>query len=228
MKMESKPKSTSSRLELDSRPRSLSQEIVGVLERAIIAGTYEPGQRLVERELTAQFGVSSIPVREALQELENRGLITKRHNYGCAVVQLTPEEAEQICRLRRALEPDVLRWAIERITSEDVAALEEICGAMAKAAESGDFPEFVQMDMQFHKTLWAISGNKYAAKALESALAPLFAAGLPGAKASKKLVLLEEVKKHKKLVAALADKDVNGAGQALLAITSGFEKQFRR
>src|SRR5436190_21245666 len=54
--------------------KSLGEEIVDELQREIIRGGFRPGQRLVERELIRRFGVSSIPVREALQELENRGL----------------------------------------------------------------------------------------------------------------------------------------------------------
>ena len=83
------------------RPKSLAQDIVGVLQREIIAGGYHPGQRLVERELIRRFGVSSIPIREALLELEDRGLVVRRHNCGCSVTQLTPAEAARICELRR-------------------------------------------------------------------------------------------------------------------------------
>src|SRR5580765_167519 len=97
-------------------PKSLGEEIVEVLQREIIAGGFRPGQRLVERELIKRFGVSSIPIREALQELENRGLVVKRHNCGCSVVQLTPTELGRICELRRVLEPKVMEWAAARIT----------------------------------------------------------------------------------------------------------------
>src|SRR5882757_6649847 len=90
------------------QPKSLGEEIVEVLQREIIGGDFRPGQRLVERELIKRFGVSSIPVREALQELENRGLVVRRHNCGCSVIQLTPREAARICELRRVLEPKVV------------------------------------------------------------------------------------------------------------------------
>src|SRR5882757_6118181 len=105
------------------RPKSLGEEIVEVLQREIIAGDFRPGQRLVERELIKRFGVSSIPIREALQELENRGLVVRRHNRGCSVIQMTPHEAARICELRRVLEPKVVEWAAERITPAAAAAL---------------------------------------------------------------------------------------------------------
>ena len=93
---------------------ALRDQIAEVLERDIVTGVYEPGQRLVERDLTMRFGVSSIPVREALQDLEGRGLVTRRVNCGYTVVRLTLDELRSICQLRRLLEPEVVRWAVAR------------------------------------------------------------------------------------------------------------------
>ena len=70
----------------------------------------------MERELIQRFGVSSIPIREALLELESRGLVTRRHNCGCSVIQLRPEEAARICELWRVLEPKMMERAAVRIT----------------------------------------------------------------------------------------------------------------
>src|SRR6202162_6188334 len=109
------------------RPKSLGVEIVEVLQRDIIGGKLKPGQRLVERELIRRFGISSIPIREALQELQNRGLAVKRHNCGCSVVHLSRVEVARICELRRVLEPQVVEWAAARITKEGAARLELPC-----------------------------------------------------------------------------------------------------
>ena len=56
-------------------------------------GVFQPGQRIVERELINRFGVSSIPVREALQDLESRGLLVRKLNHGYTVVKLTYGDA---------------------------------------------------------------------------------------------------------------------------------------
>src|SRR5579863_6409541 len=125
--------------ELPIRPKSLGEEIVDVLQREIIGGQFNPGQRLVERELIRRFGVSSIPVREALQELEDRGLVVKRHNCGCSVIQLTAKEAARICELRRVLEPKVMEWAAERISRDPAEALRGQLGQVEDAALNGDW-----------------------------------------------------------------------------------------
>ena len=80
------------------RPRSFRDELVHHLQQDIITGVFQPGQRIVERELIHRFGVSSIPVREALQDLESRGLLVRRLNHGYTVVKLTYGDALRILR----------------------------------------------------------------------------------------------------------------------------------
>jgi DNA-binding GntR family transcriptional regulator len=209
------------------RPKSLRAQVVEVLERAIITGIYKPGQRLVERDLVERFGVSSIPIREALQELENRGLVSKRHNYGCTVIQLTPGEVEDICKLRDLLEPKVMEWATARITSEGAKRLRELLARMTRAAEKDDLAEFYHSDLLFHKTIWEISGNRWAARALETALGSLFVAGMIGGRESGKLDLVREAKKHERLLKLLESGDGEAAANVLADIASGFEKHLQ-
>ena len=98
--------------------RSLRDEIIETVQREIILGERKPGEPLIERELAEQFGVSSIPVREALHELEHRGLATKRPNYSCCVIELTQGELNQMFELRALLEPQVMAWAAERSSTK--------------------------------------------------------------------------------------------------------------
>ncbi len=201
--------------------RSLREVIVDHLERAIMTGMYRPGQRLVERDLTAQFGVSSIPVREALQDLESRGLVTKRLNHGCSVVELTREDVERITELRRVLEPKVVEWAARRITGEQLERLREHLERMSTAAETGNYPEFFHEDLLFHKRIWESSGNRFAARSLESAIGSLFASGMTTSEAA--ISLPEEVRKHRLLLEALQARDPKAASKALTAIALGFK-----
>jgi DNA-binding GntR family transcriptional regulator len=210
-------------LRLENRSRSLREDIAAVLEKAIITGVYQPGQRLVERELTENFGVSSIPVREALQDLEARGLVVKRHNYGCTVVKLTPEDLRHICNLRSVLEPRVIAWAAQNIDDERLKQLRQQYGRMMAAAEAGDFPSFFHEDMVFHKMIWDASGNRFAVKALESVMGSLFAAGLSRSEGRPAVNLIREVKKHEELLRALERRNAAAAATALSSIAEGFE-----
>lgn len=204
--------------------KSLREEIVEVIQRKILAGHFHPGQRLRERELVQQFRVSSIPIREALQELENRGLVTRRHNIGCSVIKLTQHEAARICELRRVLEPKVMEWAAGRITPPAAAALRVQLGRIGQAAAAADFATYFQEDLKFHRMLWEVADNGYAARALETVVGSLFASGIIGSRDADTIDLRVEVEKHRRLLDAICDRDSQRAASCLLEIAAGFEK----
>ena len=218
------------------RSRSLRDDIVHYLQRDIITGVFQPGQRIVERELINRFGVSSIPVREALQDLESRGLLVRRVNYGYSVVQLDYTEALRICELRRLLEPQVVEWAAARITPTGIKELERQLGEMKSAARDGDMAAFFHADLLFHRLVWKSSGNVYAAKALDTALGTLFASGLARSERAAKagtavgklgpIDRLAEVEKHQRMAKAIKARDGELASRILLEISSGFERHF--
>ncbi len=207
--------------------KSLRDEIVEALQRAIIFGTYKPGVPLVERELAEQFGVSSIPVREALQELESRGLVTKRANYSCCVIELTAEELNQMFELRALLEPQVMQWAGERMNAAQAASLQPLVDDLRRAAEAKDCAQFFYQDLCLHRRIWELSGNRYAAQALEKTVLPLFAFGLMRDHHADKIDLKQEVKKHEQMVQALCKGQGERAATALLRIAKGVETHVR-
>ena len=204
--------------------KSLREEIVDILQREIIGGNFRPGQRLVERELTQRFGVSSIPIREALQELENRGLIVRRHNCGCSVIQLTHQEATRICELRRVLEPKVIEWAAERITPAKADTLRAQVARLEAAAEANDWATYFHEDIQLHRMIWDVADNSHAARALEMVMGSLFASGIIGGRDTETIDLRAEAKKHRRLLEAICDGDQQRSALCLLEIAAGFEK----
>jgi DNA-binding GntR family transcriptional regulator len=214
-----------SSLGVAGHPASLRQQLASALQRDILTGVYAPGQRLIERELVGRFGVSSIPVREALQDLEGQGLVVKRPNVGCKVIDLTREEAKQICRLRCVLEPQVVRWAAECFTEEAAKALAERVGEMRAAAAAGDIAAFFHADMMFHKALWVVAGNRWASHALETALGSLFASGLMAALRRGTLNLPNEADKHHELVQLLRQGHVEAAAGQMADIAGRFETE---
>ena len=206
------------------RAKSLAKEIVEVLQREIIGGGFGPGQRLVERELIQRFGASSIPIREALQELENRGLVVRRHNCGCSVIELTPAEAARICELRRVLEPKVMEWAAERIAAPAVRRLGKQLRRLEQAAVANDLATFFEQDIVFHRMIWEAADNPFAVRALETMVGSLFASGMTRSRESHSIDFRAELKKHRRLFEAIREGDPRRAALALLEIAAGFEK----
>ncbi len=209
-----------------SQATSLRDQIADVLEREIVSGLIEPGRRLVERELTNRFDVSSIPVREALQDLEGRGLVTRRVNCGYSVIDLSLEEMHSICQLRRILEPEVVRWTAQRITEEGANLLREQHERF-KAAGS-NLPDFFHEDLQFHRLVWELSGNRYAARALQAAVGSLFACGINLARGRGSIQFETEIRKHEKLLRQILRGDGDGAAESLLAIADHFQNGLPR
>jgi len=191
-------------------------------------GAYKPGERLGERELAGQCGVSPIPGREALQVLENRGLVRRRRNRSCSVIELTPDELRQVAELRALLEPQMVRWACERMNSTDLLELEDHLARLRRTAEDMDVPRFFYVALHFHQLLWSKSGNHYAAETLSRALGSLFACGLMRAEGETPPALKAEVRKHEELVEALRAKKASEAARILTRIAEEFNAQLAR
>ena len=90
------------------------QDIVAQrIREMILSGQLNPGDRLQQDELADTFGVSTMPVREALRRLQAEGLVDFRPRRGATVAQISLSEYEEIFRIREALEIMACRWASE-------------------------------------------------------------------------------------------------------------------
>lgn len=214
------------------RARSFREELVVQLQQDIIMGGFQPGQKIVERELIERFGVSSIPIREALQDLESRGLLTRKMNYGYSVVQLSDEETRSHCELRQWLEPKVVEWGAERITPGGVMEMEAAFRALESAARVQNISAFFHADLHFHRSIWNAAGNPNAARALESALGSLFASRplwttQKAAGAELGLILQKDLEKHRLLMEAVKAGDGSLAAAHVREIAAEAERIFQ-
>lgn len=144
----------------ESPTRSLRHRVLETIQDAIWSGRLKPGAHLVETEVAEQLGVSRGPVREALRELEKRGLITNIPNRGAFVVQWSIEDVVDMFGVRRVLEGLAARLAARRINPADLAELEHIVEQMRREGQAGDPLRIVDCEMQFHRALVEFSGNK--------------------------------------------------------------------
>lgn len=128
-----------------------------LLKRAILSGELAPTQALVETSLAAWCGVSRTPVREALRRLEQDGLV-ERNEHGLSVRKRSPEEILDLYDSRIVLEATAAKVAAERRNDHDVRSLWWIldrCRAVADSDPAG----MVDLNRQFHKTVWRASHN---------------------------------------------------------------------
>jgi DNA-binding GntR family transcriptional regulator len=170
-----KAKSANRVLTLDQMDfRTLKEQVVKLLRAAILSGKIRPGERLNESVLARDLGLSRIPVREALQQLQEQGLVVDLRRRGKFVVNLSEEEIQKINSLRLILEGEALRLCRAKISPEGLASLANLVDTMEHSREASEL-EASALDIEFHRTVWRHSGNEYLAKTLESLLIPLFA-----------------------------------------------------
>jgi DNA-binding GntR family transcriptional regulator len=154
---------------------TLRRQIADKIRDAILHGSLQEGQRLVERNLASQFATSLTAVREALIELEAEGFVTKRPNAATHVTKLTLDSAEKIFSVRRILEVYAVEEAARLATPEHIAEIEKHYSEMLRAAEARDAKRFITSDFSLHEATWAATQNEYLQVALRRIVLPIFA-----------------------------------------------------
>ena len=130
--------------------------IADALRADIHSGSALPGSALRQEELARRFGVSRLPIRDALLRLEGEGLVVVHPNRGAFVVALSADEVREIFELRILLEGDVLERAVSHISASHWRRID---AARANAAAGVDGPEWGELDRMFHLTLYSAAGR---------------------------------------------------------------------
>jgi DNA-binding GntR family transcriptional regulator len=127
--------------------RTAHQLVRDTLRRAILTGKVTAGTRLVQSDIAEQLQVSTTPVREALRDLATEGFIQLDAHRGAVVRRLGYEDVFEIYNIRKLLEPDAIRRAVEHITDEEL----EIADAVqARADDERDPARWVELNHEFH------------------------------------------------------------------------------
>ena len=141
-----------------SEPRG--QQVIEAVRTAIISGRFEPGDRLIESTLSAEFGTSRGPVREALRQLENEGLVMSFPYRGAVVLGVSDEEVHEVLiPIRLTLERYSFVRAIETMTDDDFAELGKQIWLMEQAGKADDLIKLVEADLGFHEIVISASGQ---------------------------------------------------------------------
>ena len=121
----------------------LSSVLFSRIQKDILTGDIRPGEKLTEQRICDRYKVSRTPVREALRQLEKESLIENIPNRGAFVIGFTNQDIIDMFELRSTYEVQAVRWAVERITDDEMEALEE----------TFEFMEFYTMKKDIEKML---------------------------------------------------------------------------
>jgi DNA-binding GntR family transcriptional regulator len=155
-------------------PTTLKSYVYNMLREAIVSGRYKPGSRLNESQLAREFNISRIPIREALMQLQEHGLVMNHERRGMFVTELTEEDVQRINSLRVVLEAEALKLCQAKMTRQIAARLTALVEQMENWEASTEI-DAAAADLEFHRTIWEASGNPYLSKTLDSLSTVLFA-----------------------------------------------------
>ncbi len=143
------------------RPKSLKELALEYLREKIVTGQLEMGERLSERKISEELGVSKSPIREALARLQDEGLVIIEPQKGMHVFTLSKTEVAQICDFRLAIEYAAFELALERNAKNLIEDMGRIVKKMIEVKEKNDIKAYLQWDAEFHQLIFQYACNPY-------------------------------------------------------------------
>ncbi|MBO8141302.1 MAG: GntR family transcriptional regulator [Firmicutes bacterium] len=127
----------------------------------ILRNRLRPGERLSEERIGRQLQVSRTPVREALKRLHAEGLVEITPHRGAVVRDPSGEDLAELCAVREVLEGLSGRLAAKAISSVELYTLEQLIEEMDRTIAGGNLDELIELNFEFHHTIWVASRNRY-------------------------------------------------------------------
>lgn len=131
------------------------------VRESILSGEFAPGSQLNQNRLAQRFGVSIIPLREALKRLQAEGYLSIVPHRGIRVKELSAEELEDLYMIRIELESLAAKLALPRLAADDLKRLRQFMKQIRNATAKGDFDTLVDLNREFHFALYTPCRREY-------------------------------------------------------------------
>jgi len=191
----------------------LSTDLFNRIKEDILSGKLKKDQKLIEQSICDEYKVSRTPVREALLQLEMEGLVEMIPNRGAYVLGLSARDMDDMFILRKIYEVQAVRWAIQRITDEEMAQLEETFDFMEFYTMKNDVEKMLNINVNFHQTIYKASHNRMLQHLLSS-----YQAYIRHGRRNfdeKEEYLQTVLKEHRDIFQAFVDKNVEAGVRAM-------------
>ena len=147
-------------------PKSLKELVADEVRRSIVAGHYSPGMLLKQDLLASEFGVSRMPIREALLQLEAEGLVEFRRHRGAVVKAFSADDIGEIFEIRMLLETRAVELAVPKLTDGQLDEL-AVCHQRMSSMKKWQ-PEWAVQNKKFHSTIYTAAGRNQMAHVIAS------------------------------------------------------------
>lgn len=192
----------------------LRARIIEEMRSAIERGKLRPGERLVEKALCEQMGVSRTSLREALRELEAVGVVAPRAGRGLTVAAISHQEAKNIYLIRADIEALVVAQFCEAADDAAMETFNQICTDLVKTYEAGEFGDIIESKKRLHRHLCEVAQNSVALDILLRLT--LRTAQLRSRSVSRKARQEQSIAEIEDLRRSVLDRDVTAAREAAL------------
>ncbi|MGD1949401.1 MAG: GntR family transcriptional regulator [Leptolyngbyaceae cyanobacterium] len=192
----------------------------------IVSGELEPGEKLKDKELAAQLGVSRTPIREALRKLEDEGLVETAANRWTRVAPITLSDAENIYPIIQNLETLALTLAFPHLSAQSIQAMTTANSKLKMALEQNNPHTAMVADATFHQTLTDTANNVELSAILKQLKSKYQRIEL--AYFSQADLLLASFEEHRLLISAIKANDLAAAQQALTSNWQGSIDRLRK
>ena len=191
----------------------LRDVVFNTLRQAILKGELAPGERLMEIQLAERLGVSRTPIREAIRKLELEGLVLMIPRKGAEVAKISEKSLRDVLEVRRSLEELAIELACQRMTEEEVDALEQTQEEFTAAVACGDAMKIAETDETYHDVIYKGTGNDRLVQILNNLREQMYRYRLEYIKdEDKRQILLLE---HDKILKAVKLRRVEEAKEAM-------------
>ncbi len=175
----------------------------------VVSGIWRLGQHMTLAELSAHYGVSANPVREALHQLQGEGVVEMRQNRGAVVRQVDAVFVKNMYDVRSAIEGMLAAEAARRATEDDIRNIRRFVEAYEQAVATGDIDRIVQANRALHQTINRIADNPLALEIFDGRSSLIDA--LRRSLGSRPGRLDEIIIEHREILAAIASGDADRA-----------------
>lgn len=191
----------------------LRDVVFNTLRQAILKGELEPGERLMEIQLAERLGVSRTPIREAIRKLELEGLVLMIPRKGAEVAEISEKSLREVLEVRRSLEELAIELACQRITPEELTALEEAENQFARAVEDGEVMAIAESDENYHELIYQATANDRLVQILNNLREQMYRYRLEYIKDEDRRQIL--VVEHEHILRAVRRRDIADAKSAV-------------
>ena len=153
---------------MNNKYKSLKDHVYEYISKLISKGKLKPNEKINEKQISEEMNVSSTPVREALIQLTNEGVLKQVPRKGFLVKDFSVDKVEEVYQIIGVLESLAIETGLKYIDEEDILELKKLCDKMDIAIKYKEYEEYYELQTKFHETYISLSKNEKLKETLES------------------------------------------------------------